>query len=245
MARRTLVAITAGALLVGIAVVAGAVFRADDQPTPVRAAGERPQLMLLSSLPIALPETFTLDGEPSPVLGALERSYQVAPISTADGRSLSAARLLLMAQPQAQPAENLVELDNWLRGGGRLLLLADPALTWPSERPLGDLLRPPLAFADTGLLSHWGLRLDAPDELGPKSLEIDGAELRTSSPGRLVKTGGGCAVGPYALVARCRIGQGQVTVIADADFLNVPVIEGVDRQENLGLLLGELERLEQ
>ena len=72
-----------------------------------------------------------------------------------------------MAHPLAQTAENLVALDAWVRGGGRVLLLADPMLEWPSKRPLGDPLRPPPMFMDTGLLAHWGLRLDAPDERGP------------------------------------------------------------------------------
>jgi ABC-type uncharacterized transport system involved in gliding motility auxiliary subunit len=89
------------------------------------------------------------------------------PISVPTPRAWQRARLLLMAHPLAQPAEALVALDAWVRGGGRLLLLADPMLEWPSERPLGDPLRPPPMFADTGLLKHWGLRLDAPDERGP------------------------------------------------------------------------------
>ena len=54
-----------------------------------------------------------------------------------------------MVQPQAQPAAVLVELDQWVRGGGHVLLLADPALEWPSERPFGDPLRPPLAYPET------------------------------------------------------------------------------------------------
>ena len=74
--------------------------------------------------------------------------------------------MLLMAHPLAQPAEALVDLDRWVRDGGRLLLLADPKLDWPSKRALGDTLRPPPAFADTGLLAHWGLRLDAPADGG-------------------------------------------------------------------------------
>ena len=68
----------------------------------------------------------------------------------------------------------LVELDQWVRGGGRLLLLADPMLEWPSERPLGDRLRPPPAFADTGLLAHWGLRLERPDSAEPVERTIAG-----------------------------------------------------------------------
>ena len=61
-----------------------------------------------------------------------------------------------MAHPLAQTAENLVALDQWVRGGGRVLLLADPMLEWPSERPLGDPLRPPPMFMDTGLLAPLG-----------------------------------------------------------------------------------------
>ena len=45
---------------------------------------------------------------------------------------------MLLAHPMAQTADALVDLDRWVRGGGRVLLLADPRLEWPSERPLGD-----------------------------------------------------------------------------------------------------------
>ena len=56
--------------------------------------------------------------------------------------------LLLAAQPQALTAERLVALDDWVRAGGRLVLLADPSLRWESSRPLGDRFRPPYAFPD-------------------------------------------------------------------------------------------------
>ena len=79
-----------------------------------------------------------------------------------------------MAQPLGQAPEDLFALDNWVRSGGRMLLLADPLLEWPSERPLGDPLRPPPTFVDTGLLGHWGLRLDAADQRGPRRLQLGG-----------------------------------------------------------------------
>ena len=60
------------------------------------------------------------------MLRVLETRYAVMPIATTDARSLKQARLLLMAHPLAQPAENLVDLDQWVRDGGRVLLLADP-----------------------------------------------------------------------------------------------------------------------
>ena len=145
-----------------------------------------------------------------------------------------------MAQPQAQTAENLVVLDQWVRSGGRVLLLADPMLEWPSKRPLGDLLRAPPMFADTGLLAHWGLRLDAPDNRGPSWRKLGGVEVLTVSPGNLA---GGCAITADALVAHCRIGKGEATVVADADFLNVEAL-GSGATRNLDGLLQELARLD-
>ena len=103
----------------------------------------------------------------------------MVPIGTTDAASLKQGRLLLLAHPLAQPAEALVDLDRWVREGGGVLLLADPKLEWPSKRPLGDKLRPPPAFADTGLLEHWGLRLDAPDEAGPRQLQLGGRPILT------------------------------------------------------------------
>jgi hypothetical protein len=237
--RWRLAAAVAGALLVFLAVVVGLFVERQETTLPPRPAGERPQLLLLTSLPLLFPEQLELDSKPAPVLSALRSRYTIAPISVADRASLDHHRLLLMAQPQAQPAEVLVELDEWVRGGGRVLLLADPALEWPSRRPLGSLLRPPLAFPDTGLLGHWGLRLDAPDSLGPKTIEVGGSKIRTASPGMFVSTGSNCSV-ESGFVARCRIGGGEATVIADADFINSPG----SNSANLALLLAELDRLE-
>ena len=145
-----------------------------------------------------------------------------------------------MAHPLAQPAEDLVDLDRWVRDGGSVLLLADPKLEWPSKRPLGDKLRPPPGFADTGLLGHWGLRLDAPDEAGPRTLELGDRSVFTVSPGAL---SGACAIDKSGFVASCRIGRGRAIVIADADFLNVEQLPG-QANDNLDVLLAELAALE-
>lgn len=229
-----------GLLLVAAAIVAAAVMDRPGASLPQRPESGRPQLLLLTSLPILFPEEMKLDSEPPPALAALRSRYTLVPISVAGRGELDGHRLLLMAQPQAQPAEMLVELDEWVRSGGHVLLLADPALEWPSKRPLGSPLRPPLAFADTGLLGHWGLRLDAPDALGPKTVRVGNADIRTESPGALVATGSNCSV-EGGFVARCRIGKGEATVIADADFLD----SAESSAANLGLLLRELDRLEQ
>ena len=122
-----------------------------------------------------------------------------------------------MAHPPAQTAENLVILDRWVERGGRVLLLADPMLEWPSKRPLGDPLRPSPMFMDTGLLQHWGLRLEAPDERGPRVRKLGGYDVLTISPGSLA---GNCPISTDRLVARCSIGKGRATIVADADLLD-------------------------
>lgn len=183
----------------------------------------RPELALLTSLPLIFGESFGLEDTGSATLARLEQRYRVRPIAVADASSLKGRQLLLMAHPRAQPAEALVELDQWVRNGGHVLLLADPRLDWPSERPLGDRLRPPPAFADTGLLDHWGLSLRGPEP-----------DERRSS-GHLVSNGT-CKIAYGGLVAHCPIGAGRATIIADADFIGA---EG-----GLDLLIEELAGLE-
>ena len=231
--------IAAAVLLLAGAAALALVGRGRDSLGP-RPESERPSLMLLTTLPLIFSEGFTLHEGGSKALAAIETRYRVIPIATTDAESLKQARLLLLAHPLAQPAEALVDLDRWVSTGGRLLLLADPRLEWPSERPLGDKLRPPPAFADTGLLAHWGLRLDAPEESGPKQLQLGGRPILAWSPGSL---SGSCTIGEAGFVARCRIGKGQATVVADADFLNVDQLDG-PTDNNLDALLAELAALE-
>jgi hypothetical protein len=210
-------------------------------PSAPRPAEQRPTLLLLTSLPLIFGEKFGLGEGGSAALTRLETRYRVQPISVTDAASLRGARLLLAAHPNAQPAEDLVELDKWVRGGGRLLLLADPMLEWHSERPLGDRLRPSPSFADTGLLAHWGMRLDAPDDRGPVERTVEGRRILVASPGRLI---GKCPTEADGLVARCAIGRGKVTIIADADFLDERGVEGATTADNLDWLSAELANLE-
>ena len=221
------------ALLIALA-LATACTRDHKQPKPA----EKPRLLLLTSLPLVFGEGFSLDGG-SPALAALRERYEVVPISVSSPADLRRGRLLLMAQPLAQTPENLVALDAWVRGGGRVMLLADPLLEWPSERPLGDPLRPPPMFMDTGLLKHWGLRLDAPEQRGPQALQLGGTKVLTASPGSLE---GACQLSADRLVATCNVGNGRATIVADADFLNVEHIDGRTEQ-NLDALLAELAKL--
>ncbi|WP_155264774.1 Gldg family protein [Sphingomonas segetis] len=232
--------LTAGVLfIVAVALAVMLARRATDRPPP-RPAAERPTLLVLTGLPLMFGEDFSVERNGSPALDALEKRYRVIPISVTDPAELAKGRLLMMAQPRAQPAEDLVALDAWVRGGGRVLLLADPMLEWPSERPLGDPLRAPRMFMDTGLLAHWGLRLDAPDERGASVLKLGGFDVLTVSPGQL---SGGCDISPDRLVAQCRIGKGQASVVADADLLDADRL-GSSAARNLDGLLAELESIE-
>jgi hypothetical protein len=229
-----LIAAVAAAAL-GIA----AIRREPAQLAP-RPAAQRPTLLLLTSLPLLFNEDFSLSGGGSPALKRLATRYRVAPISVTDTRELAKGKLLLMAHPLAQTAENLVALDEWVRAGGRVLLLADPLLEWPSKRPLGDPLRPPPMFMDTGLLAHWGLQLDAPDERGAVGRKLGRYDVLAVSPGQL---SGHCAISADRLVAHCHIGKGRATVVADADLLNADRL-GSNGRRNLDGVLDELGRLE-
>ena len=234
------------ALWVLIAIIAAGLIAAvvargsGPRPLPPRPPNERPTLLLLTSLPLVFGEDFSIEHNGSPALAALQTRYRVVPISVADPGELAKGKLLLMAQPLAQPAEDLVALDDWVRRGGRVLLLADPALEWPSSRPLGDLLRPAPMFMDTGLLGHWGLRLDAPDERGPATRKLGGFTVLTVSPGALA---GRCDISTDRLVAHCAVGKGTATVVADADLLDTSEL-GSKAAHNLDGLLAELATLE-
>lgn len=204
---------------------------------------DKPELYLISSLPLLFEEGFGLEPASGETASFLRDHYRVIPIDLPS--ELPESGVLLAAQPRALPAEELVALDAWVRAGGKLLLLADPLLEWPSDRPLGDRLRPPISFADTGLLAHWGLRLDAPDARGLKVARYDGLALAYVSPGQLVKTGGTCVVEQDNIIASCRLGRGRVTIVADADLLDQTTIEALlgrrgDNIRPIGILLNSL-----
>lgn len=230
------------AIVAIIAALAFLVIARGNEPKPMepRPPRERPVLLLLTSLPLVFGEDFSLAQTGSPALSALESRYRVEPISVTDPSDLAKGGLLLMAHPLAQPAEDLVALDQWVRGGGRVLLLADPMLEWPSKRPLGDPLHPPPMFMDTGLLAHWGLRLDAPDQRGPRTEKLGRYDVTTVSPGKLF---GSCQISSDRLVAQCRIGKGRATVVADADLLETDRL-GPRASHNLDGILQELDELE-
>jgi hypothetical protein len=240
MTRRLSVRLILGGL-VALLLAGALAWSRSDRGFPPRAEAKRPPLMLVTTLPMLFPEELSLKAIDSPAVVVIDHRYRVIPIGITESAQLRQARMLFMAHPLAQPAEALVDLDQWVRGGGRLLLLADPKLDWPSKGAFGDVLRPPQSFADTGLLAHWGLRLEAPAEDGLVKRKLGGFTILTSSPGQL--DGKACDIGTDGFVAHCRIGKGKATIVADADFLRLFDGDGLGAENNDGLL-AELSALE-
>jgi len=188
--------------------------------TEQKAAAVRPELMLMTALPIIWGEKGAFDpsSRPAAAYTALQREFSVRPLDVLDQTSLGSGRLLLLAQPRALAPEELVALDEWVRGGGRALILADPALVWPSELPLGDPRRPPAMHLLAPILSHWGIEI-APPAKRALVMEDRPRRLAMAAPGTIAGTNPTCRIERSRRLARCRIGRGQVILLADADLL--------------------------
>jgi hypothetical protein len=137
-----------------------------------------------------------------------------------------------LAQPRAFSPAELVQLDSWVRKGGRLLILADPALQWGSLYPLGDKRRPLFTSMLSPLFAHWGLELVLPiADAEPMAIrKIGKLSIRTQAPGEWLKINRGgsarCALAEGGLLADCKIGKGRALLVADADLLDTAYWEG-------------------
>lgn len=157
----------------------------------------------------------------APLWQALARSFAPRPLDALDAGSLAGLEALLVVQPRALAPEELVALDDWVRLGGRAVLLADPDLRWADARPLGHPLRAPPVSMLGPLLAHWGLDL-APivsHRIERRVLD-DGRMIQIAGASQLFPKTSECEASFAGLVARCRIGRGTAIVVADADFAN-------------------------
>lgn len=200
-----------------------------DGPAPERQA--LPELGLMGTIPIYWGEAGhfgdVLAGGENPhwARARLEADYRLNPLDTLEQSSLKGIDLLLLAQPRAlSPAEN-VALDGWVRGGGHLLLFADPMLTGESRFAIGDRRRPQDVILLSPILDHWGLALafDEDRPAGPALVGAEGAAIPVNLPGS-IEVGGGeadCAILVSEVLAECRIGQGSALVLADAALLDL------------------------
>lgn len=156
----------------------------------------------------------------------IERQGRVVPLDHLAGEgagSLHGLKRLVIAQPCPLSPEENVALDNWVRGGGRLLLLADPLLTEESAFQLGDKRAPQGTVLLSPILRHWGLELQF-DESQDFSREtvanLMGRELPVNLPGSLlILNPDHCRSWNAGLAATCAIGRGRVLALADAAVL--------------------------
>lgn len=192
------------------------------EPAPVRPA-QRPDLLVMTGLPIIWGESGAFDpaSKPAEAYKALQLEFQVRPLDVLDLESLASAKLLLLAQPRALNPEELVALDQWVRAGGRALILTDPLLGWQSPLAVGDVRRPPAVGLLGPLLVHWGMELE-PAVVENTAIRRDIGERRVEvfAPGKFRSTGPTCNLRENAFLADCRIGAGRAMLVADADLLH-------------------------
>lgn len=198
---------------------------------------------LFTSLPILWNEAAALDelldakDQPHWARAVLEDRGTVVPLDTL--LDLAHIDVLMVAQPRPLAPDENVALDAWLRGGGRLLLFADPMLTEESAFPLGDRRRPQDVVLISPILARWGLQLRFDDAQPPGERESAGEHVPVNLSGEFGLVAGGhdaaCLIGQNGLIARCRVGKGRAVLVADAALL--------DREANGGARISALCRL--
>ncbi|MGE4306049.1 MAG: DUF4350 domain-containing protein [Novosphingobium sp.] len=212
--------------------------------------GDAYTLGLYTSLPIAWNESADIgsllasDGPVHWALTVLKSHGEFVPLDTlaaSDGTlPLPQDATLVIAQPRPLSPQENVALDDWVRKGGHVLLLADPMLTAESAFAPGDPRRPQDIAMLSPILARWGLELefDEAQEAGEHAVSVDGVALPVNLSGRfrlLGKSGEGtasgkggdavatCSLEAEGLLADCQSGQGRVIAVADAAFLENPL----------------------
>ncbi len=189
---------------------------------------------LASSLPLVMPEAADIadlladQSPPHWALAVLRERGKLKPLDSlagADGKMpLAADSLLVMAQPWPLAPQENVALDDWVRAGGRVLLFADPLLTFDSRFSIGDRRRPQDVVTLSPILTRWGLRLERDEDAAPDPFlaEIGGTAIPVALPGRFAPIEGSlCTIEAQGLLAECRIGKGRIVAIADAALLEM------------------------
>ncbi len=189
---------------------------------------DQPRAVMLTSLPLVwgaaagdVDAVLAGAAEPSPILTFLQRHIRLTLADTVDAAQLRANDVLILAQPRALAPAAMVEIDTWVRRGGRALVFADPQLRWPPPFALGDPRNPITTSALDPLLRRWGAVLDPPAS-GPGAAAAgwrDGEQrIATAGGGRFRRVGANCQVRASGVTARCSVGEGVVVLIADADL---------------------------
>lgn len=167
----------------------------------------------------------------------------IIPLDTLAAEPLAGLSRLVIAQPRPLSPEENVALDAWVRGGGRLLLLADPALTQHSDFPIADPRRPQAVVLLSPILTRWGLDLtfDESQPYGERAEPVMDVPVPYNLAGRWrvsgqASGGANCRAWGDGLAVTCAVGKGRVVALADAAVLEPQDADGA-RAKALAWLL--------
>lgn len=205
---------------------------------------------VLTALPLFLGEGNIDDvlsgvsGE-SPLITRLSQNRQLVPLDTLGGENLRMVSHLLAVQPARLPPEELVKLDEWVRGGGQAVFFADPDLVWPVSYAVGDSRAPPQSTLLDPLFTHWALTLEGQRGVPARvAAQIAGERVTLVNPGRWRAKDRNCVISDQQFIAVCQLGKGRVILLADADIAD-PRLWSESGEGNFRLIESLLERLEQ
>lgn len=192
----------------------------------------RPTLLVMSSIPLqwgeaTIRQVANGQAQPSPLFIALAKKSRPVLIDDFQKLGRPGKAPLLLIQPRALAPSELVQLDDWVRKGGTAIIFADPALDWPSDRPLGDQRRPLFTSLLNPLFRHWGAELALPmtEQKNVVAITAGDYALSLKSPGILLlsknaKATARCAIRKDEFMAYCNVGKGRALLVADVDMLH-------------------------
>ncbi|MEL6530365.1 MAG: hypothetical protein AAFQ27_10405 [Pseudomonadota bacterium] len=251
------------ALALAALCLAGCSKAADGDTASETDSGSRsglPKLGLVTSLPLYWPLDGEFDelaqgrGEKPWQRTLLQQRYELAPLDTLspipslspdepETDPLAGLERLAIIQPRGLSSADNVALDNWVRAGGDLLLVLDPVLSGDYDLPLGDPRRPTSSLLVPPVVKRWGLDITFSVyetwEGGIRDVALADGGFVVVHGGELIvvdESAADCKLYAEDVIADCSVGQGTVTLLADAALFEHSELAG-ENGEYLGLLL--------
>ena len=178
---------------------------------------DKPVIGLLSSLPIGggFDQTTQKMSDPWAVMQQLSELFEVRPLGLDPKTIDPAVKLLMVVHPKALSDDTLYAIDQFLLGGGRLLLFVDPNAN--ADTSGNDPNNPSAAmFADKSsnlqkLLNHWGVDYKADEVVMDRALGLQVQVSQTEPP----------VMHPLILGLRAAQMNDQDLVSAKLDLINI------------------------